>query len=350
MSKGKGPWDGKEGEEEAVPGNAPAAQPPETRSPWQAEGDASSQRRSAHIDDIFRSRSAARAALGSAPLRRGLIGWIVAAVMAGAMLATTLHVLGDGEEGVVSRLGRYHRTTGPGLSVTLPWPFEQVQVFQVSQIRPLVMPEKPGETLMLTRDGELIDLAFQVRWRISDLSDFAFRIKDPELAIRDLAEAEMRAGAAETRFDPLWDGSRRGEVAERVRQRMQAVLDAWHAGVRIEGVEITKADPPGKLADAFLKIANARDSARKAREGAEQWAANTLANAQVEAAEFDAAYAQYRAAPQATRTRMYYQTMEQLTANAGQVVVSGAQASINVAGPVVQPDLPQPAASPAGGQ
>ena len=40
-------------------------------------------------------------------------------------------------------------------------------------------------------------------------------------------------------------GSQRGEIEARVAERMQELLDRYHAGVAIQGVAIRQADPPG---------------------------------------------------------------------------------------------------------
>lgn len=322
-----------------APGEAkPGAKP---HNPWLTPDDDSPLRRSARIDDILRPAAQGRPSfLPSAANARNGLPWLLAAGLAAGVLVTSVHVLGESQRGLVSTLGRHSREVGPGLALTLPWPFETLAIHDAGTVQVLALPDKDGETLMPTRDGQLIDIAFHVRWKITDLPAFALNLADPQTALRDLADAEMRAAIAEVPFDPVWDGKRRKEVTERVRTRMQAVLKAWNAGITLEAVEITRADPPGQLIETFQKVTSADSEAAKARRTAEDWSARTLNNARVEAQDFDRVYQQYQAAPAITRERMYYETMERVIGNSEQVVIGGN-------GGVTLPAKPDPAAATA---
>lgn len=346
MSRNKAPWSGDEGDAgiaaEAAERPSDAARPP--RNPWLAPDDGSAARRSANLDDIFRPGPARRrSGLMGRAMRGSWLPWLVLAVASTTLLSSSIHLLGHDQQGVVMTLGRHTRDVGPGLALTMPWPIETVRPFSVAAAQILALPAKDGENLMLTRDGQLIDVAAQVRWKIADLDAFASGLKDPEAAIRGLADAELHAGIAELPFEPVWDGSRRGEITDRVRARMQAALDAWHSGVRIEAVEITHANAPGQLAESFLKVSNARTEARQHREKAEEWAARTINNAHAEAQDFDRIYQQYLAAPEITRRRMYYETMERVIGNNDRVIVGGNAAAAQIV-------VPEPAAQGAPAQ
>ncbi len=349
MSKDESPW-AETDSAEAAPAEratAPADQARAAANPWLVpQDDTPPQRRSAAIEDLLRPRRA-----GPAWLRRGLPGgwlvWLVATVTFSGLLASSLHTIKQGEAGLVSTLGRYDRTLGPGLGATLPWPLETVQTYPIGTPQVLTFPDQGGGGMMPTRDGQLLDLGFKLRWTIADPRAFAGALTAPEAALRDLAEAEMRAAIAEESFDPVWDGSARAAVAQRVRARCQAVLDAWHAGVRIEAIEIDQANPPAQLAETFAKVANARSESRDHREKAEEWSARTLNNARAEAQDFDRIYQQYLAAPEITRRRMYYETMERVIANNAHVIVGGNAATQVVMPPAKEAGAPAAPAQPA---
>lgn len=358
LTAGKNPWGDNGGdadealrlppsaEDASGAGDAQAEGTPQPgkkpHNPWLTPDDDSPLRRSARIDDILRPSGPRRPSfLSSAISASGMLPWVLAATVAAGLLFTSVHVLGENQRGLVTTFGRHTRDVGPGISFTLPWPAEAVQIFDVGTIQVLSLPgtdgsDKDEETLMPTRDGQVINIAFQVRWKISDLSAYAFNLADPQRALRDLADAETRATIAELPFDPVWDGKRRKEVTQRAQQRIQAVLNAWHAGITIEAVEITRADPPSQLTETFQKVTNAENEAAKATRTAEDWSARTINNARVEAQDFDRIYQQYLAAPQITRKRMYYETMERVIGNSDQVVVGGA-------GGVTLPARPDPA-------
>lgn len=326
MARGSSPWgDGGTGggepedERAAAPDRAGAADgdPP---NPWLDQPADDRPRRSARIDDILRPRPG-----GGAALRTGWISLGIAALATAWLALTSVHMLQPSEKALVLTLGRHTGTLGPGLNLTLPWPLQRVIRGTVGTDRLTVVPDTDGEVLMPTRDGELIDVAFRVRWQVTDLRRFAFTLPDGEAAVRRLADAQVRAAVAELPFSATYDGDMRGQLQLRAAQRTQRVLDAWQAGVRIGDIELVRVAPPARLAGVFEKIGKARDDARRNRENDTAWREQELANARREAADFDRVYAQYQIAPDVTRTRIYYETLERIL-RANPVIVGAAGA------------------------
>lgn len=347
--EGKNPWAGGESEAVSAGDAAPAgSEAEEPRNPWLSHEPERQPRRSAGIDDIFRSRANRR---GSGPSRRGdMARWLLplgSALILGALAASCFHVLGEGEQGLVTTLGRYEGTVGPGLSVTLPWPVQHVDVRDTGKIAQMAFPETGGETLLLTRDQFLVNLAWQMRWKVKDLRAYSYAVDDPTDALRRLATAQMRAAVAETPFDAVWDGTGQGGLQDRVRKRLQAQLDAYGMGVSVEGVEVTRADPPARLAAAFQRVNEVREAARKDQNTARNYAQQTLANARSEADEFNKAYAEYKVSPEVFRRRMYYDTMEKVLAG-NQKVVVGSGVSVALPAPAVKAPAPAAPAETAG--
>lgn len=312
------------GEASPPPAAEPSAPPePEApRNPWLPPLDeAAGQRRSASMDDLLRSRRQ----LPRSPLKPGsgaVWGLAAVGVLSAWLLSSSIHVLAQGERGVVTTLGRYAGTIGPGLNLTLPWPIQAVTRREVGKELVTLLPDKEAETLMLTRDGELIDLRLQVRWRITDLRQFTYAFPDGEAALRRLSDSAIRSAVAELTFDEIRSGKRQAELQQRVAQRMQRVLDGWKAGIAISAVEVTSTKAPAKLSDTFKKIDAANEEARKNHEVAVTYAGQLKYNAEAKARAFDRAYELYRIAPDVTRSRIYYETMEKVLRN-NQVVIGG---------------------------
>ena len=116
-------------------------------------------------------------------------------------------------------------------------------------------------------------------------------------------------------------GAGRATIEQNVRSRMQAILDAYHSGVMIQGVEIKKADPPGKVVAAFQQVTAAQQDAQRDLSNAQAWAQQLTARAQGDAASFDKVYEQYKLAPDVTKRRMYYETMERVLSGNDKVIV-----------------------------
>lgn len=332
---------GAPGSDSPVPGDAPAGgEPPRgPRNPWLPGGGSGEggdkPRRSASIDDIFRNRDGQRRKGGGGgggrgpqfrlPERPDGKSWLpVALIGMGALWlgVTSLHFIQTGEQGVVTWFGgKYARTLELGAQVTLPWPIQQVSVENVTEIRRFAIPGGEEEKLVLTADQNLVNLSYQVRWNISDLVQYRFQLADPEQTLVEIAEATMRSAVAEQNLDDVLGGAGVGRIEGQVREQMQARLDAFRSGITVQGVDVMKTDAPAQVIEAFNDVLAARQDAERNRNEARRYEQQVLAAAQGEAAAFNTLYEQYRLAPEVTRRRMYYETMEAVLANTDKTVV-----------------------------
>lgn len=235
------------------------------------------------------------------------------------VLFTSIHQIGPQQRGVVTFFGRYSGMLEPGIRLTLPTPLTRVTKVDVEQVRTDEFPREGGENV-LTGDQNIIDLAYTVRWRVSDPRNYVFEIKDPQETVRATAESAMRAVLATTTLEQAI-GAGRTDIEARVAQGMQEILDSYQAGVRIQGVSIKQASAPASLIDDFNAVTAAQQEAVGNLNNARSYAQQVIARAQGEAASFDKVYEQYRLAPEVTRRRMYYETMEAVLANTDKTIV-----------------------------
>jgi membrane protease subunit HflK len=233
---------------------------------------------------------------------------------------TSFHAIGPQERGVVRFLGSYSRTLDPGVQFTLPMPLNTVEVIDVQNIHTENFPKESGENLMLTGDQNIVDLAYSVRWDISSPPDFAFQIAKPEETVRATAESAMRAIVATATLNEAI-GEGRSRIEGQVQALMQQILDEYHSGIRINGVAIQKAGAPAAVDDAFKQVTAAQQEAQANKNNANGYAQQVIAAAQGQAAEFDKIHEQYKAAPDVTRTRLYYETMEAVLQRTDKVIV-----------------------------
>jgi len=358
---GEGPADGDggapSGEPEQPQGETPERKGP--RNPWLPSGDGTPPRRSASIEDIFRGRAEQRRPGGGGggpripggfpnlPRRPDGKSWLplgIGAAVVAVLAISSVHMLGPKEQGVVTTLGKYSRTIDSGVSLTLPWPIEQVKVVDVSSFQVVMIPDNENEKLMLTSDKSLVDLSYLVRWNIKGLKDYTFRLADPDETVQEVAEAAMRASIAQVSLGEALSGAGRAQVEQDVGERMQRILDFYRAGIAIQGVEIKKADPPAKTKGAFDNVNVAQQEAERDRSEARAWAQQVIARAQGDATAFDKVYEEYKLAPDVTKRRMYYETMERVLRDNDTVV---GEKGVNTVLPL--PEMkrrPAPAADP----
>jgi|GEM_PF-154006 len=279
------------------------------------------------------------------PLGRSWLPWVTGALAVVWLGATSLHPVGAHEQAIVVTAGAWGPALGPGLVVSWPWPIGSATIDDVTSVRHLVMPDGDGEHLILTRDGALIDVAYDVRWRISDLRAHALTLADPDAMLRLSSETAIRATLAGMDFATVMGagvaGTGRDTLGHDAARRLQVMLDRDRAGIAVTGIDIRRADPPAHIADALRAVIAARGDAATEAMQAHSWARQLVVTAQGEAGAFDAVYDQYRHAPDVTRRQMYYATMERVLAQSDKVIVDAPGTTMALP-PLIQPTQVQP--------
>jgi modulator of FtsH protease HflK len=159
-----------------------------------------------------------------------------------------------------------------------------------------------------------------VRWNIRNPELYKFQLVDPDSTIREVAESAMRSVVATTSLNDAL-GAGRTAIEQQSAQRMQEILDSYRSGVRVQGVAIKQADPPSAVNDAFKEVSAAQQAAQTYINEARAYSQQLTARAQGEAGAFDKVFEQYRLAPEVTRRRMYYETMEAVLAGVDKTIV-----------------------------
>jgi modulator of FtsH protease HflK len=287
-------------------------------------------------------------------------------------LASGFYMVQPSEQGVVLRFGKWHETTLPGLNWHFPAPIESVVTPEVTRVNRVEVGFRSGtdttrggtnrdvanESLILTGDENIVDINFVLLWQIKDAGQFLFNIRDPEQTVKAVAESVMREIIGETPFaEATTEG--RGNIELQARERMQATLDDYGAGIQVNQVQLQKVDPPSEVIDAFRDVQRAQADRERAQNEAETYANDILprargeaerlvqeaqayrqevvADAQGDAQRFIAVYNEYAKAPDVTTRRLYLETMEQVLRDMNKVVIDKA-----AAGSGVVPYLPLP--------
>jgi len=287
-------------------------------------------------------------------LRRLALAGLLAAAVGSYLWFFAFFDVGVDEQAVVLRLGRYHRTVGPGrLWIHLP-PFEryarravtttidlEVGFRSVPGSDPPRYEDRPGEGQMLTGDENLVHVDFAVRYRISDLRSYLFELRDPEGAIRQAAMGAMRAAIAHRTVDQVL-GALRGVVEENALELLGAWLSDYGAGVELMSVQLQDVEPPEAVRPAFTEVTNAeqererlvmeargyaekvvpeaRGRAQEIRNQARAYREERIQRARGEAGRFTALLEEYRRAPEVTRQRLYLETLEEVLPKVDKIV------------------------------
>lgn len=282
---------------------------------------------------------------------------VVVVLLLAWILPSVIYTVEQDAEGVVTRFGKYHRTTDPGLHVKFPSPFEivykpQIQATRIAEIgyrktQGGQTRDFPHESRMLTKHLNIVDIDLVVQYNIKDGKNYLFVVRDQEKIVRNVAETVIRGIIGNDVIDkPLTTGKE--EIHNLVEKQMQELLDKYQSGINITAIQIQRADPPAQVTHAFKDVTSAKEdkermineaegyrnaiipeargqSAQIERE-AEAYREQTVKKAQGEASRFLAQYEEYKKAPEITRKRIYLETMEEIYPNV-QKFVMGKQGS-----------------------
>jgi membrane protease subunit HflK len=295
---------------------------------------------------------------------------VFAAAAFGLWAASGVYIVQPNEEAVVTTFGKFTRREAPGLRYHLPIPIEHAEKVPVTDLKRIDVGganpgDLPEESLMLTGDENIVDIEFSVTWRVADAKDYVFNVRDPEEAVKAVAESAMREVAGKTDLQSILT-SGRGKVQIAAAELMQKTLDRWGAGVTVVEVQIRSANPPAEVADAFRQVASAgqdaeskvneantyrnrvineaKGDAARLTQSAEAYREQAVREALGETARFNQIYGEYKRAPAVTRQRLYIETMQQVLAKSNKVVIDSKGASAPI---ILPPDVFRPRAAAA---
>ena len=278
------------------------------------------------------------------------------------LLFTMFYTVETDEVAVVQRFGKYVRREEPGLRFKLPLGLETVRKVKVQRVFKAEFgfrTEEAGtrtrfsqrsfseESLMLTGDLNVAEVAWIVQFRIIDPIKYLFGNRNPALALSDAAQVVMRSVVGDHTVTEVLT-ERRVEIAQQVQIKMQELLNLYETGLRVETVQMQNVTPPSdEVKRAFNEVNEAQqEQSRKVNEAlqafnqevprergevdrtiakAEGYAINRTNTAKGDVARFNSLLTEYRKAPEVTRRRLYLETMREILPTAKQVYVFDAE-------------------------
>ncbi|MBL8296756.1 MAG: FtsH protease activity modulator HflK [Rhodanobacteraceae bacterium] len=272
----------------------------------------------------------------------------VAAILLAWIALDSWAVINARDVGVVQRFGKKTRVMSPGFNLKWPRPIETVTKVKFKDVRLLA-----DSVRMLTMDENIVQIDFNVQYQVSDAEKFLFTVKDVDsLTVKQAAESAVRQVIGGNAMDTILSGQG-SELVSETKKVLQATLESYDAGILVTDVNFQSVAPPHEVKDAFDDVTNARENKQQTENEAQAYAnqivpeargqaarikaesegyrAERIARAEGEADRFNQLIAQYKAAPEVTRKRLYLETMQQvLRDNAKVVDASGGRSLINL--------------------
>lgn len=273
-----------------------------------------------------------------------LFGWV----------ASGVYIVDQGNRGVVTRFGAYAATTMPGPHWHIPVPVENVEIVNVEKQRFIEVGYHSGgrqtggapalpESLMLTKDENIVSVRLAIQYQIKNARDYLFNVKDNEATLKQVTESIERGVIGRNDMDfILTEG--RSQIVTEIKDAVQHAMDQYRTGLRIASVNLQDAQPPEEVQNAFEDAIRAREDKQrlineaeayanevipKARgaagrliQEAEAYEAQVVAKAKGESERFEQLLTEYEKAPKITRKRLYLEAKEKLYSHTNKVLVN----------------------------
>ncbi|WP_367068197.1 FtsH protease activity modulator HflK [Oryzisolibacter sp. LB2S] len=282
---------------------------------------------------------------------------LIAAIAVLIWLGTGFFIVQEGQQAVITQFGKYKSTVNAGFNWRLPYPIQRHELVFVTQIRSvdvgrdtIIKSTGLRESAMLTEDENIVEIKFAVQYRLNDARAWLFESRNPADAVVQVAETAVREVVGKMKMDTAL-AEERDQIAPRVRNLMQTILDRYKIGVEVVGINLQQGGvrPPEQVQAAFDDVLKAGQERERAKNEAQAYAndvipravgtasrlgeeaaaykARIVAQSQGDAQRFSAVLAEYQKAPQVTRDRMYLETMQQIYSNVTKVLVESRQGS-----------------------
>ncbi|MFO7980298.1 MAG: FtsH protease activity modulator HflK [Candidatus Aminicenantes bacterium] len=275
----------------------------------------------------------------------------VAAVVVIILIASSVYQIQPEEAGIILRLGKFVRTTNPGLHVKIPG---IEKVLKVPVQRQLKMEfgfrtADPGirteyrttqntekESVMLTGDLNVVVTEWIVQYRIKDPYEYLFKIRDVDYTFRCMTEAVVREIVGDNSVDEVITIGR-SRIALQAQQELQKMCDLYEIGIRVSQLIFQDVNPPDPVKPSFNEvnealqekerkineawsdynqiIPKAEGEAEQAIRASEGYATERVNNAQGDSQRFIDVYREYSRSPLVTRKRLYLEAIEEILPN-----------------------------------
>ena len=267
-------------------------------------------------------------------------------------LLTGIYIVGPDEVGVIRTFGEFTRVTQSGLNWKFPSPIETANTPKVTEVKRIEFgfrSLKNGqyrtvekESLMLTGDENIVDAEMIVQYKIKDPVKYLFNIVEPELTVREAAEASLRTVVGRNKIDETLTTGK-FTIQEETKEQVQSILDKYESGIHIVAVQLQDVSPPKEVIGAFKDVASAKEDKNrminqaegyrndvipKARgeaeamiRDAEGFKESRIKRAEGDATKFTTILKEYKKAKSITEKRLYLETMEKVLPGIDKIIV-----------------------------
>ena len=177
---------------------------------------------------------------------------IFCVIFALMILSSAIKILSNWEKAVVLRLGRYHRTVGPGMIFLLPFIDRAYRVD--TRIVTLDVPRQE----MMTKDNVPVSVDAIVLFNVIDPNTAILKIENYARTTNLIAQTTLRSTIGQAELDELLS------QRERINEHLKKVIDEQTEpyGVKVTAVEVRDVSLPESMKRAMAAQAEAEREKR----------------------------------------------------------------------------------------
>jgi len=275
-----------------------------------------------------------------------MFGLIIAGIVVFILLVTSVYIVDQAEEAVITRLGKYRNTKGPGLQFKLPFGIDRnytvnVKAVQTAQFGFTTLKSgvsstyssKTKESTMLTGDLNIVEVEWIIQYRIVDSKAWVFNVMEREQTISDVSRSVINMLVGDRAIMDIMSPER-STIEVSGAELMNETFKSYGLGINVIAVKLQNIDPPSGVREAFDDVNKAiQDMNRLINEGmqvyneeipkakgeaervvlvAQGYAAERVNRAGGDVARFNSVLDEYRRSPEVTRQRLYYEMVEEV--------------------------------------
>ena len=266
---------------------------------------------------------------------------VVLAMIVMTMAGTCFYTVDDKQQAVVTTFGQVTDITDAGVHFKLPFGIQHVQKVDVNVYQKIELGYSSdgsnynaGESAMITGDYNIVNVDFFVEYKISDPVQYLYSSNQPELILRNLIQSQVRNVVGSSTVDAvLTDGKE--NIQMQVKDLVSQILGEYDIGLTLVDVRIQDAEPPtADVIEAFKAVETAKQQAEAVVNNAKAYQNAQIPQAQAQAdqaiqnaeylkqkrineaveqvAMFSAMYEEYARNPAITKSRMYYEAIQEI--------------------------------------
>jgi len=271
---------------------------------------------------------------------------IVVGILALIFMGTSVFIVDQTEQAVITRFGRFIGIKEPGLHVKLPFGIDKNYTVNVRTVQTEefgfrttkggnypTYSDQANESVMLTGDLNIVDVEWIIQYRVVDPKAWTFNVNERRDTIRAVSRSAINTLVGDRAIMDIM-GVERSAIEIEALATMNNRFNEYGLGINVIAVKLQNVTPPSGVQEAFEdvnkamqdlerlinegqqvyneEIPKARGEAEKTIQVAQGYATERVNRANGDVARFNSVYEEYRRAPEVTRQRLYYEMIEEV--------------------------------------